>query len=568
MTYYYQALFTISLLLSLAYTVKWRRRYNVYFTLEFTVLPIACFGYLQEQIATTLDHIILAKQLSYLGGTFGTLFMTLCICYLCKFNLSKNIRRILFAIIFMIYLTILIIPQTNFFYRDMSVNVVNGVTVFSKKYGPAHVVFNVILFALFTLNFIAVLRGMGKRYDVSLTTTVLLFIAVLTNFVAFFFGRMFLKNLELIPIGYVASQILMLFLPERMVLYNVDDTLVDVSVERGDIAIISLDKKKHFLGCNSVAKEFFPQLNRLKIDENLLSGDDFCQRISTWAGMVKKENGKVGRLYGTGGKYYKVIGDVIRNGSGLRGYNFMITDDTQQQNYLRLIRNYNATLEKDVEKKTKEIVEINDIFGKNVSPQIRDYLLKGNISLGGEKREATVMFCDIRGFTTLSENMAGEKVVQLLNTYFTGLEKCITANNGVINKYIGDAVMALFGVPIPSGTHQKDAYQAALAMRKELVELNKEFKKKGLPELRFGIGLHSGTLLAGNIGAASRMEYTVIGDTVNTASRIEGLCKTYKSDLLISSSTADALTKSGIQLKFVADAAIRGRSEKVELYSD
>jgi len=220
-------------------------------------------------------------------------------------------------------------------------------------------------------------------------------------------------------------------------------------------------------------------------------------------------------------------------------------------------------------KALKEKEFMRDTFGKIVTPQVRDYLLSGNVSLGGQNLDVTVMFCDIRGFTTLSEHMQPEEVVSLLNSYFTGLEKCIAGHGGVINKYIGDAVMALFGAPIPSSTHGMDAFLAALDMRKSLAEMNKGFVQKGMPEIHFGIGLHSGPVLAGNIGACSRMEYTVIGDTVNTASRIEGLCKTYKTDLLISQSTAFLIDKADGKsgLSFVSEAEIRGRKEKVKLYT-
>ena len=221
----------------------------------------------------------------------------------------------------------------------------------------------------------------------------------------------------------------------------------------------------------------------------------------------------------------------------------------------------------------KEKEFMRDTFGKIVTPQVRDYLLKGNVALGGETVDVTVMFCDIRGFTTLSENLPPEKIVALLNEYFTGLEKCITTHGGVINKYIGDAVMALFGAPVHSETHARDAFNAALDMRKELIEMNKRFLQKDFPEIRFGIGLHSGPVLAGNIGASKRMEYTVIGDTVNTASRIEGLCKIYKKDLLISESTAKLISANAsanenpTELVFVDESEIRGRKEKVKLYT-
>lgn len=220
----------------------------------------------------------------------------------------------------------------------------------------------------------------------------------------------------------------------------------------------------------------------------------------------------------------------------------------------------------------KEKEFMRDTFGKIVTPEIRDYLLKENVELGGESREITVMFCDIRGFTTLSENMKPEKIVQLLNEYFTGLEKCIHAHGGVINKYIGDAIMALFGAPIQSDSHATDAFLAALDMRSELKKMNEQFAKKGLPQIRFGIGIHSGIVLAGNIGAKNRMEYTVIGDTVNTASRIEGLCKLYKKDLLLSEVTVEKISSDknnnkNAPFEFVADAEIRGRTEKMKVFT-
>ena len=130
--------------------------------------------------------------------------------------------------------------------------------------------------------------------------------------------------------------------------------------------------------------------------------------------------------------------------------------------------------------------------------------------------------------------------------------------------------MALFGAPMQSESHAVDAYAAACDMREELIKMNESFAQKGFPQIRFGIGLHSGRVLAGNIGAANRMEYTVIGDTVNTASRIEGLCKQYKKDLLLSESTAQRLKEKddSITLTLVDESEIRGRKEKVTLYSD
>ena len=214
---------------------------------------------------------------------------------------------------------------------------------------------------------------------------------------------------------------------------------------------------------------------------------------------------------------------------------------------------------------TEKMAQIHSTFGKIVDPQIRDYLLSDNPELGGTEMEVTVLFCDIRGFTTISEQLEPHQMVSLLNRYFTALEKPITENKGIINKYIGDAIMAVFGVPLHSSTHAEDALKAALQMKKQLKKVNEEFIKEGLPEINFGIGLNSGKALAGNVGTPNRLEYTVIGDTVNTASRIESLCKKYTTDLLISQATVD-LFPDTIPVTFVDETDIKGKINKIKIY--
>ena len=127
--------------------------------------------------------------------------------------------------------------------------------------------------------------------------------------------------------------------------------------------------------------------------------------------------------------------------------------------------------------------------------------------------------------------------------------------------------MAIFGAPVKSENSARDAFLAALDMRKALVEVNEGFKAEGFPEVHFGIGIHTGPVFAGTIGAENRMEYTVIGDTVNTASRLESLCKTYSKDLILSEASAEKLGKEDLELSFVAEAEIRGKSQPMKLYT-
>jgi len=203
----------------------------------------------------------------------------------------------------------------------------------------------------------------------------------------------------------------------------------------------------------------------------------------------------------------------------------------------RLKANFNSMVEQ-----LKEREEMKDIFGKYVSIEIAKHLIKNHkVDLGGENIIATVLFSDIRNFTSMSEKMSPEEVVTMLNTYFAYITEPIMANNGVINKFIGDAVMAVFTPHLGSENHVEDAIKAAKEMRERLANLNNSKELKS--EIKFGIGLNTGPLIAGNIGTQKRFEYTVIGDTVNVASRMESLSKALEHDIILSESTAEKIDK-------------------------
>jgi len=216
----------------------------------------------------------------------------------------------------------------------------------------------------------------------------------------------------------------------------------------------------------------------------------------------------------------------------------------------------------------KEKEFIKDTLGKVVDPGVRDYMLSGKVKLGGEMREATVLFSDIRSFTTLSENLNPEQVVNLLNRYFERMSRCITLNGGIVNKYIGDAIMALFGAPLELQGHAPCAFAAAEAMLAARDELNRALIEEGFPAIKTGIGIHTGSLLSGNIGSNDRLEYTVIGDTVNIASRIESLCKKVSSDFLISSDTYDQLSDEQKQIcEARGRVKVKGKENLIKIYS-
>ncbi len=210
---------------------------------------------------------------------------------------------------------------------------------------------------------------------------------------------------------------------------------------------------------------------------------------------------------------------------------------------------------------------LKDTFGKFVNKEIAEQAQRGTLKLGGERKHATIFFSDIRGFTSISERLEPEEVVDFLNKYMTRMVKCVNATGGVVDKYIGDAIMAVWGVPPIEGVSDAEsAVNAALMMRKELIEFNLDRGGPRSPIIRIGCGLNSGPVIAGQIGSNERMEYTVIGDSVNLASRIEALNKPFGTDILVSQDTY-TLVKSVFRMEKMKPIVVKGKSEPQSIYA-
>jgi class 3 adenylate cyclase len=220
----------------------------------------------------------------------------------------------------------------------------------------------------------------------------------------------------------------------------------------------------------------------------------------------------------------------------------------------------------------QEREKIRSAMNKVVSKKIADEMLKGEIVLGGEEKIATILFSDIRQFTALSEGFSPPELLNFLNDFFTQTSHCIDSHMGVVDKYIGDAVMVLFGVPI---SREDSAWQSVLAacdMLKALEEFNINTAKPLGKNISIGIGINTGSMVAGNIGAIDRLNYTVLGDSVNLASRLEGLCKLYKTNLIISESTYQAIESiqptefKQLTFRQLDRVQVKGKSESVLIY--
>jgi adenylate cyclase len=212
-------------------------------------------------------------------------------------------------------------------------------------------------------------------------------------------------------------------------------------------------------------------------------------------------------------------------------------------------------------------VMIQKMFTHYLNPFIVNELIAHpeKLRLGGERKELTVLFADVGGFTTLSEHLPPEEIVSLLNEYLGAMSEIILAHNGTLDKYEGDAIMAFWGAPIPLENGALDACRAALAMCAKVKSMRTAWKDEGKPEFPIRIGINTGEMIVGNMGSAARFDYTVIGDSVNIASRLEGANKEYRTTVMISERTA-ALVKDELFCREVDDVMVIGRSQSIKVF--
>jgi len=213
----------------------------------------------------------------------------------------------------------------------------------------------------------------------------------------------------------------------------------------------------------------------------------------------------------------------------------------------------------------KEKKRIKSIFQRYVSSQVVEELLASpdKVVLGGRRKEVTVLFADIRNFTSIASHMAPEEVVSILNEFFTMITEVIFKYQGTLDKYIGDAVMAIYGAPIKEENHAEKALRAALETQERMELLGRRLLERGIEPIKIGIGINTGEAVIGNIGSLQRMEYTAIGDSVNLASRLEEVAK---SDQILISESTYQVVKDIVKARALEPMAIAGKTELIQVY--
>ncbi len=218
---------------------------------------------------------------------------------------------------------------------------------------------------------------------------------------------------------------------------------------------------------------------------------------------------------------------------------------------------------------SKEKRFIRDSFSHYLAPSVVQEIINHpeKLALGGEKKHMTILFSDIRSFTTISESLSPEALTQFMNEYLSEMTNIIMAHDGLVDKYIGDAIMAFWGAPIDDDKQEEKAVSATRAMLAKLDDLNNTWATRGIPSIAIGVGVSSGDVVVGNMGSSQRFDYTVMGDVVNFASRIEGLTKKYGISCLVSESVFCKLSKEKVQcVRELDEVYVKGKEETRKIY--
>ena len=378
---YYHITLLASFVLLIAYLSIWHKHFDIHITLIFAIVPVANVGCSLVAFSQTLEAALLGTKFSYIGGCYLILILMLAVFGLCGIKLKRWMRVGLVCLSTVVYLGVLTIGSYPIHYVSTSLEFVDGVAVLHKQYGPMHTVFIVMVLAYFCATVGAVVYTYFKNNQVSRKNLYLLFLTEVVAVVCFFGGRTVLPNIELLPFAYDFALVVYLVIAYRLCLYDITDSAIDSLVQSGATGFASFDFKFNYLGSNKTAKNFFPQFNELTVDQPMNSNEFMRKTALVWLETFAADQSKSEFLYEKGEKTYQIDVQYLYSDHRKRGYQFFITDDTEDQRYIKLLNSFNSELQSEVDKKTAHIVEMHDnlIMSMAMMVESRDNSTGGHI---------------------------------------------------------------------------------------------------------------------------------------------------------------------------------------------
>ena len=382
---YYFSMFAVSVLLVVIYAFIFHKHFDVNLTIMTILVPVLTLGFLLMATSTNIQEALVGLKLSYIGGCFLLLSAMFLIFNVCGVYLKPWMRVVLVAISFTIFIFSLTIGHSDLFYIGTpDLEIVNGAArIVNKHYGPMHTVFYVMVVIYYLMTVGVIIYSFFKKKQVSRSILILIVLSVTVAMIGFFGGRLLTTQFELLPATYNLGIIIYLIIASRLRLYDASDSVTDSLVQKGDTGFISFDSKMRYLNSNETAKVMIPELADLIVDHPIEHHDWLKEDFDSWVKQFEK--------YGVDKQFMKhkdriylvnvshlVIGHL---GHSHSGYQFLISDDTANQQYIELIKNYNSQLEEEVAEKTKHVIEMQDklVLGMATMVEGRDNSTGGHI---------------------------------------------------------------------------------------------------------------------------------------------------------------------------------------------
>ncbi|MCR5096607.1 MAG: HD domain-containing protein [Erysipelotrichaceae bacterium] len=392
---YYGMIFAASLTCAALYIYIWHKHFDVNFTLIFTLIPIACLGYLLSALARSLEAAIIGQQIIYIGGSFLQLFIVFSIFNLCKVEVPKYLRLILFAFCAIVYASVLTIGHLDWFYTKVSFEMIGSRPILHKEYGIMHTVFYVLVCLYLITGIITIIYSWIRKKEIPRRILIMLIFPDIVCVINYFIIlKVFNLSVDLVPLGYIFAQLIYLLIAYRVNLYDVSNTVIDSFVQEQKVGYISFDFNLRYLGSNQVAKDLVPELNDIAIDE-LFGYKPSQRKIRHFLDSFRQNNENNTFVYVVNGpdddsfeddQFYNVNVNYLYDGKWKRGYIITFIDDTPNRKYIKLLDSYNDTLKKEVDDKTRHIVEMHDnlIMGLAMMVESRDNSTGGHIKRTSE----------------------------------------------------------------------------------------------------------------------------------------------------------------------------------------
>ena len=382
MSIYYEAVFIASLVCTLLYMFIWQKHFDVHITLVFALVPVLNLAMVFFAHATTEEAVLAAQKLSFISGLFLQLMIMLAIFSLCKIHLPRLLKTGLLLASTVVYLTALSIGNSPLFYRDVQVDFSpGGVPHLIKDYGVMHTVFRLLVVLYFLAGLAAIVYCFFRKRQVSRRILLLLFLPTIIAMFCFYGGRWLFPQIELLPVAYLIGQVFYLIISWRISVYDVYNVAVDSLSKEGETGFINFSFSGHYLGSNSAAKAVFPGLNDMTVDRINHDSELMQSCFAPWIKAFEEDNSANCMPYEMENRYYQIHLAWLYLGKRKRGYQMTIHDDTQDQEYIRLLNNYKSDLEAEVGRKTAHILEMHDNLVMSMATMVesRDNSTGGHI---------------------------------------------------------------------------------------------------------------------------------------------------------------------------------------------